>query len=160
MEKNNSGSIEQTHEGVQTETANTDEKIVMTKSEFFRAIDKARTEAAKTREINVQKKVEMTLSELQTEIEMLKEQNRKKDLIIETKNRLTELDSLDILPFFDYDLNELDQRIEFAKRIKEHINGLADKKIKEKLASPSPPIVRKNESKPELNDLYKKAFGR
>jgi hypothetical protein len=150
MDQNNKvGAVTETQNnaGAVTETQ-TEEVVTIPKSQYLSELDRARTEAAKSREKAVQKKAELSLSELQREIEDLKHQNRMKDLTIETKNRLSEINALDMLPLFDYDFNDVNGRFEFAKKVKEMAKAEAEKMIKEKISTNSAPTNVKTSDKP------------
>jgi hypothetical protein len=137
MDNEKEGLVDETSEGRNQET--NDEIIKISKKQYLSELDKARTDAAKSREFNIKKQNEMTLQELQRKIEDLEYQNKKKDLILETKNRLQEMDAVDLLPLYDFDFNDINGRIEFAKKLQEVIQWKTEKEIKQKISTPAAP---------------------
>jgi hypothetical protein len=151
--------IESTHEGIESET----EIISMPKKEYLKNQDRLISQAIKSREENIRKTFESQLRETQAKMAELEYQIKKKDLILETKDRLSEKNALDLLPLYDYDFSSIDERLKFAEKIAEIVEQKAEQKLKEKIntvktPTNSKPAVAKNFDPAKMDGKSAKEF--
>jgi hypothetical protein len=169
MENTNAGLATQTDNQVEAPNTEVAEKK-FSQSDLDQAISKALNTRTKNLEEKT-KSIEDKYLQIMKEKEAEEEQSRRKDLektnklvdelrlenkrlklAKDTEKALAEHNALDYLPLFDFDLSDVDNRVEFSKKIQAMIETKVQENVKKEISSPAPVKKTKSDLKSDIPD--------